>query len=541
MFLLLLAGAAILALVAKKGGATGPAAGGAPPAYTLHTDATLPPNYLTAAKNAVARETNPDNLAAFSQALGIAKYPITSASILNRAAIVQNGPAVLQTVTPPLSVHALASGHFAGGLPPVPTLPPQVPAGANDAVQSAYAGMTADAQAEMEMVLKQNGFDPSQVQTAITAYNNLGPSAMSAVTDLSNGNVLGAVQAATPLIAAGLAATGVGAPIAGAIMAGLEIGENIAKGMINNSPPLSCAWTIILPPFGQYQTAICFNGPRPFGPADTNTWLTMEQFASGRGPSPITWLAMDAGTKQAVDPRSAPGGVDSNGSTWPSWTFNPWWALISRDMHYLGVTIPGQYFGAGAASFEALLEPTGYAYNGPPNTIYSSDPRSRVPVLGAPQTLKAFFIAFEKSVIRSLEFQLNNFSAVAPHGMLIAAVAAWNAVHTADMTYTFKNDASGKTTGQTYIDALVRGDNNSQDSPSVTINLGGPIPPPPPRQVGSSSLFTDTPNKPYADPCSMIAQLQRIHQPIPQAMTDRCTAYQALLQKPMTYWTTLYA
>jgi hypothetical protein len=155
-------------------------------------------------------------------------------------------------------------------------LPGETPAGAvllrgrlNDTpIVSGMAGDgPADDSAWIQATLKQAQISQSDINKAIQAYTGLDANAQGAILNIVQG---GKVNLATlaPLIAAGLSATGVGAPIVAAVAAALPIIQAIANIFAGGDDEKKCAW---------YVGAVCMSAARPYGPDDPK-WQSFERF-----------------------------------------------------------------------------------------------------------------------------------------------------------------------------------------------------------------------------------------------------------------------
>lgn len=390
------------------------------------------------------------------------------------------------------------------------TVPPAV----GQTLSNLYGGSGTQAQQDAEdtitSTLSQNGVSSGDIQTAISAYNQIGPGAATALSDLSHGNTLGAIQAIIPLIGAGLIASGVGAPAAAVVVGGLELATGVleALGLFQTPQTVSCAWALPMPAFGKTQDYLCFTGTsattvRPYGPSAPDgtpnpDWLTMEQFQTGQPPTgqqpaSISWQLVNSSSNPQPDPTLL------NGTAWTTWagvTWS-WWPTLALDLYTMGVSYPGSAVdvppGSELAStqFSSRINQSAIAYNGISGpggvnmTPYAapSGPAGVIAAVAITTNIQGFLSAYEQALIRSCEFPINNFASIDPIALLTAAQMAWNATHNASVTYTF--GATGAA-GSTLVDSICAGaatgqqwtqsGNNVSGTPitevGITINVG---------------------------------------------------------------------
>lgn len=172
-----------------------------------------------------------------------------------------------------------------------------------------------------EQILQSQGIDPSTAEGAAGAALALAQGGSVSFADVA------------PLIGLGLAATGVGAPVAG-LVTGLLAGAQALAGLLSGGSP-QADW---------YVGTVGFSGPKPYGPGDPK-WVTFEE-----------WL------KQ----------VGGGGSLLATGAF-PWLPTILRDEANLGTDPASQfqraYFAAWKRNAEMRLN--GYTAS-PPFTLLAT-------------------------------------------------------------------------------------------------------------------------------------------------------------------------
>lgn len=139
-------------------------------------------------------------------------------------------------------------------------------------------------QDEINVALSAAQLPPAQIQSAITAYTGLNAGAQNSILAIVSGQKPSFTMMA-PLLAAGLAATGVGVPVVAAIAAALPVLDAIAG--IFSPPSPSCDWKV-----GE----VCFSGkPRAPGPL----------LSPGGAPDPLwtKWADFYAETGGSFDPK----------------------------------------------------------------------------------------------------------------------------------------------------------------------------------------------------------------------------------------------
>jgi len=130
------------------------------------------------------------------------------------------------------------------------------------------------ANAEIASSLQNAGLTQSNIQSAIQSYAGIPVDAQNAVLGLVSGPVPTSFSAFAPLLAAGLLASGVGAPVAAAVAAALPIIDAIDG--IFQPKPQSCDWMV---------GNTCIHGSRPYGPSDPQ-WVTWDQYVAGTSLDP---------------------------------------------------------------------------------------------------------------------------------------------------------------------------------------------------------------------------------------------------------------
>jgi hypothetical protein len=138
------------------------------------------------------------------------------------------------------------------------------------AAVAALASMMGDVSEDDQIraALEAAQLPPDQVKAAIAAHTGLSVNAQNAILDIIAGKKM-SFSAIAPLVAAGLAATGVGAPIVAAVAATLPVLDAIAGIFAPGEE--HCSWKV---------GALCIQAKQPYGPADPN-WVTWEKFSAG--------------------------------------------------------------------------------------------------------------------------------------------------------------------------------------------------------------------------------------------------------------------
>jgi hypothetical protein len=136
------------------------------------------------------------------------------------------------------------------------------------------------------------GLSPADAAKAVAAFQSIPASAANAVLSMAQtpgGQPLSTDQSfgmAASVVAAGLAATGVGAPAAALVAAAFPIVEGIGKALgLFDQPPPNCAWHGILADEAQHgEQGVCVapGTYRPYGPADP-TWVRLASWLASGG------------------------------------------------------------------------------------------------------------------------------------------------------------------------------------------------------------------------------------------------------------------
>jgi hypothetical protein len=353
-----------------------------------------------------------------------------------------------------------------------------------------------------------------EVQNAISAYQGMGPAASTAIGDFAKGNVLGGIQAATPIIGAAITAM-TGNPVAGAVVVGiLEIGEEVAVGLglFQAKPPqvVNCSYVIfpIVPsnfaPGGKgstpLQTGVCFQNSvftpnpalieDPSNPATsivTNpNWITLEQFMAGGsaqvGPSnqpyTVSWQSVNPSFNPEPDPTAGlnSGGISLPGTTWADVAFFPWFSgsgpnagqTLANGFNFPqngSDTLRGSLYFAGIpmVQYKGQALPASPAPN-PNALIYPPAWQKMLQGIGGSSGagqpadiqdriigfISGFCQVFSRAVCERI---INNHTPIDPNTLLQACAQAWNAQHSAVAQYTF--DITNP--GSTFVDAVMQG------------------------------------------------------------------------------------
>jgi hypothetical protein len=141
----------------------------------------------------------------------------------------------------------------------------------------------------LTMQLQSAGFSPDQVASGILGYTGITDEqfslGVSAAQKLLSGD--DPIDAASPLISAGLAASGVGAPVLAAVSVGLPMVESLIKDFVIKDD-CSDGYSIgsgYKGPFGSGVSPICVHNPRPQAIGDLY-WKNLDKFIEAWRMSP---------------------------------------------------------------------------------------------------------------------------------------------------------------------------------------------------------------------------------------------------------------
>lgn len=336
------------------------------------------------------------------------------------------------------------------------------------------------------VTLQSVGLDPSVQQAAQSAYSMLPASAQSAVGQVLNGFsalppqvkqaggdvISGALHGAVPLtammplVSLGLAATGVGAPVAGLIAAAVPIAETVgqALGLFGNPIPAAhCDWIVIgaanpseanlsggdmqnldtkfhaLPYYG------CFKGKRPFGPTDPR-WVKWPDFV-----------------KKYQDNEGGNGNSHSIGAF-------PEWGIIYANLRDIA--------NYGNKNYKIKTN-DGRVWKANDN-VKTFDGNKEILVSSlwhAPQPVRDFHTLYFYMWQANAEMAINGHKFASDANVLTAAIQAWNLHHKGGGTFTIKPASSSGGRPLVYepsgsfIASLLNGDVDGQDFMPV----GGPV------------------------------------------------------------------
>ena len=228
------------------------------------------------------------------------------------------------------------------------------------------------------------GITGDTLQTAITSLTGLDSSAQSAVIGVA-GQLMNpkgiTIDSVAPLIAAGFAATGVGAPIAAAITLGLPMMEGLANAL-NPAP--------------KYQWI--------FRPANYGV------------PDPHFVAGAPLGTKTPYGPT------------------DPKWRTFDESVPHLANLIAAMTKMGQKTSLEAVLP--GLSAQWAEATETPHDTR------GLPPAANAFRLIYNAAWRKNYEYILNGHGWADPYTLLTTVANAWNATHAGTSTYTFTSSGS---------------------------------------------------------------------------------------------------
>lgn len=322
-----------------------------------------------------------------------------------------------------------------------------VPSDSISAAQTAYANLPGSVQ--------------DAVGDVIGTFNSIPPSIRSAGGDIISGALHGNIspESMMPLVSMGLAATGVGAPVAGLVAAAVPIAESVGQALgLMGRPDQSaqCAWIVSDGAIAPSPSALsggsmsksdselkhhswegygCFRKKRPYGPKDP-VWVKWGDYVKKNS------------TKMA------------NGMTVAIPAF-PEWSAIAQGLEDLA--------NAGNKKYTKKLDDGRVLKVGGGNPFFPGY------LWGAPQVEREFAALYFAMWQANAELAINGHKYASDADVLTAAVKAWNTHHTGGAPFTLK-PVSGAApqvpnySKQWFVTALLNGDIDGNDRPPVTLN-----------------------------------------------------------------------
>lgn len=306
---------------------------------------------------------------------------------------------------------------------------------------------------------------PASAQSAVgqvlNGFSALPPQVKQAGGDIISGALHGTVPltAMMPLVSLGLAATGVGAPVAGLIAAAVPIAETVgqALGLFGTPVPTAhCDWIVNgaanpneanlsggdmqnadtkwhgLPWYG------CFKGKRPFGPTDPR-WVKWPDFV-----------------KKYQDNNAG------NGMSHTIQAFPEWGNAIYTNLRDIANYGNKKY---------SVKSADGRVWKASDNGLMHSS------LWTAPQAVRDFHTLYFYMWQANAEMAINGHKFASDANVLTAAIQAWNLHHKGGSTFTIKPASSSGGVPLIYgpagsfIASLLNGDVDGQDFMPV----GGPV------------------------------------------------------------------
>lgn len=351
------------------------------------------------------------------------------------------------------------------------------------------------AEAEISNTLGGIGILPDDVKAAATAFKNLPSGATNAVLHMATTGQVSLTTVA-PILAMGLAATGVGAPAAAIVAAALPIVDAIghALGLFGDSAP-HFDWIV-----GQQG----FVGHIPYGPTDS-LWTPLSQMI------PPTQPNSDIPSQYVSGP--VPRGFLASGATiFPAWNRKPDFTAIDRsfpeyrniesDLLDLSVRFNDKTNMAGDTSVNAA-----HLKIKSPNRFN-----------GWPKGARDFAMAFYGAWKADAEKAINGHKRAGSSAILTAVISGWNRGHSDSETFTISpkhaylwnqnpDNPWGpwaryipstvppapysdlyRETCASYIEGLLSGDIDNIRRPPIVLNIG-----PRPSDVPKPKLVTAPP------------------------------------------------
>jgi hypothetical protein len=259
---------------------------------------------------------------------------------------------------------------------------------------------------------------------------------MSAGKSILSGNLMGSIG---PVVATAMTASGVGAPIVGAVGAAISLGEAALNALgIGQNSQQTCGWAV---------NHYCGNGTRPYGSSDP-TWVALGPVIHDK--------------KYAIG-FPVPNGYWPPGGNAPTgYSIDPFYATIESELNYLEGHGPNLQ-----------------------TTTAAKDAR-----------LNPFRLAFYRAYLGQLERAINGQPPVDPATLLNQTALQWNASHGGTPVsidsgqpmpdYWAGSNVDGRTGvnlygdngshpgifKQTYIERLISGKVDGSRQPPLTINTG---------------------------------------------------------------------
>ena len=283
-----------------------------------------------------------------------------------------------------------------------------------------------------------------------------------------------------PVIATALTASGVGAPIVGAVGAGIAMGESVLTALgIGQSHGEECGWRV---------NGFCGTGTRPYGPGDP------------------TWVPLSRVTKDSKYAASFP-------------LANGYWPMVP---------------GGGPAPLAYMIDPMYATITSELRYLEGHGPNLQTSAAARDVRLNAFRLAFNRAYLAQLERAINGQKPVDPVTLLNQTALQWNASHAGPSVAIDSNQAmpnywqggsvdgvtsfsmggsNGKHPGvfkQTFIERLLGGTISGSRQPPLSVNIGVPpkktiafhlaakAPLPLPHRVLAAHTAHATPTQPHA-------------------------------------------
>jgi hypothetical protein len=283
----------------------------------------------------------------------------------------------------------------------------------------------------------------SQVDYGGVIPEGTASSLMDAGKSVMSGNLMGAIG---PIVAAAMTASGVGAPLVGAVGAGIALGEAALQALGVGQSHETCGWAV---------GGGCFNGTRPYGPRDP-TWVPLPRVMNDRDnaayfPHPGGYWANLMATK-------------GSGQAPKGYFIDPWYSTIESELRY--------------------LEGKGHNLQ---TTAVAKDKR-----------LNGFRLAYYRAYMGQLERAINGQKSVDPVTLLRQTALQWNSSHVGPSVSIPSNESmpgyysGGSVDGvtgvqlgapleqhagifkQTYVERVLSGSIGGTRQAPLAINVGDP-------------------------------------------------------------------